>query len=889
MVHRMFTRFHNIPPWLFLVILGIITFFAHPISIPSDLKLYFCNALNIYLGKGYVDIDGSLVFSRAPLFSIMISFAFWLFGVSHESVFRIIKTFCILNPILVYVIGQKFFGKRVGVSAALLVLTSYAINYMSFRHLDAVWPFFVLLSVFSFYLGFEANKSRYFVLGGISIALAYLVKEVALLFFPLPILMFLLIPEYRKKTFLPKVIFSILVTFIVILPWFLYLIQHNQPFGINLVVANAGSGFVKKIADSSGLSEKQNFFPTLLSNLKAWCMGLWHYYHVSRYSMGQWFTLSPLFLIAWCFVIIGAFRGDRHQRILVFLLILFSPIIYFQGARHMRIGQTLIVFLLSYLVLAVFIDSVLNRVSQRVSMLGSIMPKIFVATIACLILLQHFMSYRNDLGNKAFIKKSLWFQAIFGSKNVAQDSEELSIADNKAFLDTIEKFSTPPNKLFMAVTNRSIAKEIYFNLKGKNTIYYLQKESLKKYKGGKQTYLDEQPIYLYVSQKTGPRPHQLGLVNKSNLIETIRKEEITHVLVETFNNETGGNRGLDRYFSTWPAFKRMSLPFEEINVYQFISNTTAPPSLPPIIEIESLRKLKVIGSEKIEKNMMFLKLCYEVLYPSTSCIRQGKETPDESSSKASSLNKAGMNRLLERDFEGAVELFKQAVCVDTDDTEAYDNLFYINALLERQKAIALNPENPIAYFHYAIFLEAYGYDDTALFNVQKAVSLDPNYTKAYTLLGFLYLKMNENEKAIEAFQQAVNMYKKFIVSPLKEGIICTNYVMMGDAYFRLENLSKAKAFYERAVLTNSKSNSKIEAYLKLGVVYNMLKDYQSAIENLQQAVRLNPNFSEAYYYICKIHLTLGDRKTAVRQYKKIRKIDPLLADKLNQESGWTLE
>ena len=89
----------------------------------------------------------------------------------------------------------------------------------------------------------------------------------------------------------------------------------------------------------------------------------------------------------------------------------------------MRIGQTLIVFLLSYLVLAVFIDAVLNMLSQRISTLDGITTKVFVITIACLVLLQHFIGYRNDLGNKKFVKKSRWYQAIFKSKNDAQIDE----------------------------------------------------------------------------------------------------------------------------------------------------------------------------------------------------------------------------------------------------------------------------------------------------------------------------------------------------------------------------------------------------------------------------------------------------------------------------------
>jgi len=191
--------FSRIPLWLYILVLGLITFSAHTIFVPSDLEVYSCTALNIHLGKGYVDIDGSPVFFRAPLFPVMIAMSYRLFGISYESAFWVIKVFCILNPMIVYAIGQKFFGKKVGFGAALLVLTSYTISFFSFRHLDAIWPFFILLSTFFVYLGFEKNKSGFFALAGMSHALAYLVKEVAILFFPLPLLMFFFISDYRKK------------------------------------------------------------------------------------------------------------------------------------------------------------------------------------------------------------------------------------------------------------------------------------------------------------------------------------------------------------------------------------------------------------------------------------------------------------------------------------------------------------------------------------------------------------------------------------------------------------------------------------------------------------------------------------------------------------------
>ncbi len=95
--------------------------------------------------------------------------------------------------------------------------------------------------------------------------------------------------------------------------------------------------------------------------------------------------------------------------------------------------------------------------------------------------------------------------------------------------------------------------------------------------------------------------------------------------------------------------------------------------------------------------------------------------------------------------------------------------------------------------------------------------------------------------------------------------------------------------YEQAVNSNINPKLKQDAYYKLGVLCQRLNYNQSAIENLQQAVRLNPNFAKAYYRLSYSHLLLGDRKNALKQYKKLKKIDRALADRLNKELGFPFE
>ena len=130
----------------YLLLAGIVTYHTYDLRIASDMAKYMSYALNLFQGNGYLDFDGEMV-ERGPLFPLMIAASYWLLGESPWSAFWVVRIFCILNPVLVYVLGKELFGKRVGLSAALLVLTSYGVGFWSYRHLDAVWSFFALASI----------------------------------------------------------------------------------------------------------------------------------------------------------------------------------------------------------------------------------------------------------------------------------------------------------------------------------------------------------------------------------------------------------------------------------------------------------------------------------------------------------------------------------------------------------------------------------------------------------------------------------------------------------------------------------------------------------------------------------------------------------------------
>jgi hypothetical protein len=145
-------------------------------------EAYLSTAFNLYTGQPYSNFD------QPPLFPYLIATSSYLFGFSVKSAYVIVELFNVLNVVAVFLFGLLLFGKWVGFSAGLVMISSYAINYAaSFLHLDNIIIFFIFLYLLLCYLALTSNRRVLFVLSGCSLSLVFYCK-------PYFVLQLLLIP-----------------------------------------------------------------------------------------------------------------------------------------------------------------------------------------------------------------------------------------------------------------------------------------------------------------------------------------------------------------------------------------------------------------------------------------------------------------------------------------------------------------------------------------------------------------------------------------------------------------------------------------------------------------------------------------------------------------------
>ena len=147
-----------------------------------------------------------------------------------------------------------------------------------------------------------------------------------------------------------------------------------------------------------------------------------------------------------------------------------------------------------------------------------------------------------------------------------------------------------------------------------------------------------------------------------------------------------------------------------------------------------------------------------------------------------------------------------------------------------KKAININSKSTEAHMKLSelyLYLKAYPY---CLSEANEALKIDKNIAKAYFIKGFAYKETGDTSKAISSFQTAVEIQSEYY-----------------DAYIQLGNIEAARR-------------------------------HKIALQYYNNALRLQPNSTEALYNRGLLFQKMGQLEKAVMDYTLILKIDNLYTD-----------
>jgi tetratricopeptide (TPR) repeat protein len=144
--------------------------------------------------------------------------------------------------------------------------------------------------------------------------------------------------------------------------------------------------------------------------------------------------------------------------------------------------------------------------------------------------------------------------------------------------------------------------------------------------------------------------------------------------------------------------------------------------------------------------------------------------------------------------------------------------------------------------------------------LEKCIKLDDKNVDAMLKLAELYFYVNKNDKSFEYINMALKINKYNAKA----------YFLKGMNYKEIKDTTKAISSMQTAV---EQDQTYYNAYIQLGIL-NAAQRNPLAVQYYKNALRIQPNSTEAWYNLGKFYQDVEDWKQATDAYNTLLKIDP---------------
>lgn len=165
------------------------------------------------------------------------------------------------------------------------------------------------------------------------------------------------------------------------------------------------------------------------------------------------------------------------------------------------------------------------------------------------------------------------------------------------------------------------------------------------------------------------------------------------------------------------------------------------------------------------------------------------------------------------------------------------------------------------------------YSQADIDRVKQQITQTPKDAELYVQLGDIYTEMWRNEEALGAYRQALALEPKDFDA----------WMGIGNVEQRQGQLEAAIETFKQAAQTQASDNPKYAAIAltRLAEIYYGQQRYHEAVEAYKQASTYATDFDSEYYRrLAKAYLKLGDKQSAMEQYRKLKEMDSPYAEPL---------
>jgi tetratricopeptide (TPR) repeat protein len=201
-----------------------------------------------------------------------------------------------------------------------------------------------------------------------------------------------------------------------------------------------------------------------------------------------------------------------------------------------------------------------------------------------------------------------------------------------------------------------------------------------------------------------------------------------------------------------------------------------------------------------------------------------------------------------------------------------------HAIADLDRAIKLFPNYANFYKHRGDIFRAKGDHDSAIADYDQAIRLDPKYIDAYNSRGDTYEAKGDHADALAVHDEA----RKIAAAPvgIDDRITCINgtgdeaIAACGNLIRQTSNNVVVSFLYGSTVGHFDQAT----AYTWRGKAYFDKADYDRAIADYDQAIRLKAGYTDAYKSRGDAYEAKGDHARALADYNQALLLDPTLVD-----------
>ena len=230
-------------------------------------------------------------------------------------------------------------------------------------------------------------------------------------------------------------------------------------------------------------------------------------------------------------------------------------------------------------------------------------------------------------------------------------------------------------------------------------------------------------------------------------------------------------------------------------------------------------------------------------------------------------------------FERVIEALENAVSQEFVQADLADAELFRGRDLQQQgefrgaiecyeRAIAIAPNNAIAYSNLGVIKQQQGELVEAIAHYRQALEIDPNLAEILSNLGSALADAGETEEAIAAYDRALSLNPNCAEAWINLGLAREN---QGD-------LSEAINCYQQGIQLNPNS---AEAYLNLGIALEEQGKLDEALVVCQQAIQQFPANVDAHNNLGMVLYKQGKFENAIACYQRVLNLKPDFLQALN--------